>query len=151
MIVPLTKIKQKDGPTQFRVGSHHMTASQVGSAPFCSSDLEPGDAVLFDGRIVHRGGPRSEEAGARHALYFVYHKWWYQDNEMDVADVCQVESLRDEEISKMEAEEPWLKQRSSLCLEEAMHLGCCLWRSGKAHTFFVSLVLGSFLGYFAKA
>ena len=41
------------------------------------TELAPGDVLLFDGRIVHRGGARSKDAGARHVVYSVHHKWWY--------------------------------------------------------------------------
>ena len=46
-------------------------------APVAFTELTPGDVLLFDGRIVHRGGARSKDAGARHVVYSVHHKWWY--------------------------------------------------------------------------
>ena len=38
-----------------------------------------GDILLFDGRVVHRGTPCSNER-SRAAAYLVYHKKWHTDN-----------------------------------------------------------------------
>eukprot|EP00931_Biecheleriopsis_adriatica_P048454 TRINITY_DN27994_c0_g1_i1.p1 TRINITY_DN27994_c0_g1~~TRINITY_DN27994_c0_g1_i1.p1 ORF type:complete len:396 (-),score=61.67 TRINITY_DN27994_c0_g1_i1:10-1122(-) len=114
MIAPLTRVREEDGPTQFRLGSHLLPTGKVGAAPLASVELEAGDAILFDGRIVHRGGPRSKAAGARHALYTVHHKWWYTDDDMS-PPITRIEPLKPHEIARIEEEEPWTKvQRGSV-------------------------------------
>jgi len=108
MIAPLTRVCEEDGPTQFKLGSHRLSSHAIDDAPMCTTELSPGDAFLFDGRIVHRGGPRTKEAGVRHALYCVHHKWWYTDDDM-VPPTTQLEELDPAEVATIEEEEPWLR------------------------------------------
>lgn len=151
MIAPMTTVTQADGPTQFRLGSHRMAADKVGSAPFCSPNVEVGDALVFDGRVVHRGGPRAKQVDARHALYCVHHKWWYQDNEIGVGNVARLEPVTADEVANMESEDPWLRKRSPFCVSELKHTGLSMCDRGHASAMLMGASLATLMGYVAKS
>jgi len=109
MIVPLTQIRAEDGPTQFKLGTHRAAPEAFASAPIAAADLDVGDALLFDGSVLHRGGPRAKEAGARHALYVVHHKWWYSDDDLACPRYVRVEDLSAAEVADIEAADPALR------------------------------------------
>eukprot|EP00746_Dinoflagellata_sp_MGD_P103891 gnl/MRDRNA2_/MRDRNA2_43066_c0_seq2.p1 gnl/MRDRNA2_/MRDRNA2_43066_c0~~gnl/MRDRNA2_/MRDRNA2_43066_c0_seq2.p1 ORF type:complete len:175 (+),score=28.81 gnl/MRDRNA2_/MRDRNA2_43066_c0_seq2:40-525(+) len=113
MIAPLTHVKAEDGPTEFRLRSHKVRTKpeDIRNLPLSSLELRPGDAVLFDGRIVHRGGPRAKTAGARDVIYAVHSKWWYNEDDIGGAEygLTTVPLVPDAEVNKMYVEEPWLK------------------------------------------
>jgi len=125
MIAPLTHLKEADGPTQFRLGSHHMTAAEAPQAPVAFTELAPGDVLLFDGRIVHRGGARSKHAGARHVIYSVHHKWWYTDDDM-VPPTTRLEPLTHAEVAVIEQEEPWLRRQPAQSSTLGLGMVVCL-------------------------
>lgn len=88
VLVPLDHITADLGPTQLHVGSHKMTYEEAKeNAPLASvTPLEPGDALVFDGRCIHRGLANNQDR-LRRMLYFVWHKKWYSDyGDYDFAD-----------------------------------------------------------------
>lgn len=111
MVAPLTSVGRDEGMTQFRLGSHLVPPERVHAMPVgAPARLEPGDALLFDGRVVHRGG-RCTTAASREALYCVYHKFWYTDDDAALVGkgYVEVEPVPAAEVAQMEAEEPWLR------------------------------------------
>lgn len=79
VLVPLDAITEDVGPTQLYVGSHKMTHDEAKEAPLaCATPMQPGDALVFDGRCLHRGLANNSDK-LRRMLYFVWHKKWYSD------------------------------------------------------------------------
>lgn len=77
VLVPLDDVTEENGPTEFMVGSHRSTS------PFDGCLIErvkpmKGDALIFNGKINHRGtGNRSKADKA--VSYTVIHKLWYHE------------------------------------------------------------------------
>lgn len=79
--MPLCPIRDDNGPTQFWLGSHRrqLDALPDDAAPDVAAvEADVGDAVLFDGKVLHRGGAKRTDE-ARHVLYVVFKKCWYTD------------------------------------------------------------------------
>ncbi|KAI9016102.1 hypothetical protein DFJ74DRAFT_256607 [Hyaloraphidium curvatum] len=72
------------GTTSFVLGSHRKTMDEIGpgkgSPEGAKADLKPGQAVLFDGRTVHRG-EANRSAKMRPFLYMTFTRRWYVDRE----------------------------------------------------------------------
>lgn len=83
MLVPLVELSAENGATEFILGSHRMTLAQAraktGQRPATLlAAAKPRSLILFDGRIIHRGGPNTTQE-ARPVLYLTYTKRWYND------------------------------------------------------------------------
>ena len=79
VFVPLQPLTAANGPTEFRLGSHRRRADakrmrQDGVSVMCDA----GDALLFDYRVLHRGGANSSSE-ERPLLYFTYARPWFTD------------------------------------------------------------------------
>jgi hypothetical protein len=92
VFLPLVPLTSAIGPTQFWPGTH----AEFGDAPHANarsvtfaaspeiSGIEsqrvavPGDAIIFDYRILHRGLPNDSEQ-ARPLAYFTFAKPWFSD------------------------------------------------------------------------
>jgi hypothetical protein len=87
MLVPLVELTAENGATEFILGSHRQTLAQAveggersRTAPKRTflAEARPRGVVLFDGRIIHRGGPNSTSE-ERPVLYQTFTKRWYYD------------------------------------------------------------------------
>lgn len=79
VLVPLNEITEELGPTQLRLGSHRCTLEEAEKCPLAvACPMQPGDALVFDGRCVHRGLANGSSE-LRRMLYVVWHKKWYND------------------------------------------------------------------------
>jgi len=86
LLVPLTPVPAELGPTLFLPGSHHLFEERTGRfsrlrnflASVLASDgvtvgaMGPGDALVYDSRIVHRGAANRKYNRTRVALIFRY-------------------------------------------------------------------------------
>lgn len=75
MTVPFTL---ENGTTEFLVGSHRLPSSEFGHCTTAQVEVPLGSALVFNGKINHRGRGNSSLQD-RPALYIVYHKKWYND------------------------------------------------------------------------
>jgi hypothetical protein len=73
--VPLTLL---NGATEFMVGSHRRESSTFDLLERKRAEVPLGSALLFNGKINHRGMENLGEED-RPVLYRVYHKLWYND------------------------------------------------------------------------
>ena len=80
LLIPLVPVNQENGATEFILGSHKQAFSDVekNNLPHSQPDAQPGDLVLFNGKILHRGRENLSDA-ERPVLYIVYKKKWYND------------------------------------------------------------------------
>lgn len=78
-LIPVTgDTTPENGPTEFLEGSHRKAAKYFSSLQNTQVCVPLGSALLFNGKINHRGrGNRSEKD--RSVIYSVYHKRWYND------------------------------------------------------------------------
>ena len=67
-----------NGTTEFMVGSHLKPSSEFDGLPLMQSVVPVGSAVIFDGKINHRGKANNSN-DERPCIYQVYHKRWYND------------------------------------------------------------------------
>ena len=67
-----------NGTTEFMAGSHRKPSNEFEGLELMQSTVPLGSAIVFDGKINHRGkGNNSDEE--RPCIYQVYHKRWYND------------------------------------------------------------------------
>jgi len=78
MLVPFKDVTEELGPTQFLLGSHRLANVDADEGPHLVGLAKAGDAVIFDGRMLHRGLANPSE-NIRELMYMVYHKKWYRD------------------------------------------------------------------------
>jgi hypothetical protein len=83
LVVNLNSATEEDGgETEFVLGSHKkgiLEAVEEGTfAVNCGA--EAGDAVLFNGKMIHRGRQSTSSDKVRHALYIVYSATWYYNS-----------------------------------------------------------------------
>ena len=80
VLIPLQPLTPENGATEFIPGSHRLSYAQAVDEARIQPTVEVGSAVIFDGRVFHRGrANRQEHQGSRMVLYQVYHKSWYND------------------------------------------------------------------------
>ena len=79
VLIPISvEMTLLNGTTEFMVGSHRKSANEFGDLPLVQAKVPLGSAIVFDGKINHRGkGNGSDEE--RPCIYQVYHKRWYND------------------------------------------------------------------------
>lgn len=99
MLIPLVELTPENGATEFIRGSHRQTIGQAVAAQDHGRFLaaaRPRSIVIFDGRVIHRGGPNSTNED-RPVLYQTFTKRWYYDigvDEPNTAERADLELLR---------------------------------------------------------
>lgn len=79
MLIPLVELTPENGATEFILGSHRQTIGQaVKQRERYLAAAKPRSIILFDGKIIHRGGPNSTNED-RPVLYQTFTKRWYYD------------------------------------------------------------------------
>jgi hypothetical protein len=79
ILVPLTvDFTIENGTTEFLEGSHRLAAKDFGNCKPVQVPVPLGSALVFNGKINHRGKANLSKDD-RPALYIVYHKKWYND------------------------------------------------------------------------
>lgn len=76
LVIPLVALNGTTGSTRFYPGTHRNP--EVDELIMIAPDAEPGDAILFDSRILH-GGQANRSDAPRPILYCTYHRAWYRD------------------------------------------------------------------------
>ncbi|WP_372781376.1 phytanoyl-CoA dioxygenase family protein [Phenylobacterium sp.] len=80
MLVPLLDVPLGMGPTEFWPGTHRRRDEAAASAgPPRRMQLDAGSVLLFDSRLLHRGGANIT-GPVRPSIYFNLHRSWYQEN-----------------------------------------------------------------------
>jgi len=77
VIVPITEFNQQSGATKVWPGSH-LDAEHLNNQEGVVAELEIGDCLLMDYRLVH-GGTMNNLEYTRIALYLVYNRPWFRD------------------------------------------------------------------------
>lgn len=87
---PLVATNDLTGGTEFQLRSHR-EANVDESVPFIHTGTEPGDCLIWDSRLVHRGRPNG--GGPRPLILFYYHRPWFfnfvnhwRDSEIKITD-----------------------------------------------------------------
>lgn len=93
VLMPLCDITEELGPTEIHLGSHRCGLRAAKECPTAAGHpLKAGDALIFDGRCLHRG-LANKSSDSRRVLYAVWHKKWYNDysefNFVSEYSVCQ--------------------------------------------------------------
>jgi len=79
-LIPIEKdIDLENGPTEFLKGSHRKTTDKFNELEINKATCKIGDALLFNGKMNHRGTGNDSKAD-RPVIYIVHHKEWYDDN-----------------------------------------------------------------------
>lgn len=78
VLIPLISVNEENGSTEFRLGTHRQTAAAFDEAEHKRFDVPAGSAIVFNGKISHRGR-ENLSANERPVIYMVYHKKWYND------------------------------------------------------------------------
>lgn len=76
LVIPLVGLNETTGSTRFYPGTHRDPNKE--EMTMIAPDAEPGDAILFDSRILH-GGQANRSDAPRPILYCTYHRAWYRD------------------------------------------------------------------------
>jgi ectoine hydroxylase-related dioxygenase (phytanoyl-CoA dioxygenase family) len=79
VLIPITvPFTIENGATEFLIGSHRLSADQFANGATVQMEVPLGSALVFNGKISHRGKANFSDRD-RPALYLVYHKKWYND------------------------------------------------------------------------
>ncbi|GMH60738.1 hypothetical protein TrST_g10585 [Triparma strigata] len=79
-LIPVTgDVTPENGPTEFLEGSHRHCSDEFEGLEEAEVCCPLGSAVLFNGKINHRGKGNRSEKDDRAVVYAVYHKEWYND------------------------------------------------------------------------
>ena len=76
--MPLVELTPNNGSTELVQGSHRLTYAETKDKPYLQFRIAPGSAIVFDGRIFHRGH-RNKSSESMPVLYQVYTRDWYND------------------------------------------------------------------------
>ena len=80
LFLPLCEMGVERGPTEFWPGSHHAANTRFADMmPSLPLEGAPGDAILFDFRVVHRGTANRSPLGWRPILYQTCSRAWFTD------------------------------------------------------------------------
>ena len=77
VFVPLVELVPSNGPTEFQLGTH-VKANLVAPQRHATACCEAGSLVVYDVRIMHRGGPNASDA-ERPLVYMTFSRVWYRD------------------------------------------------------------------------
>lgn len=75
-LFPLDETSAEQG-TEFVLGSHKIPSSQLDNQPRKIAAGNPGDLLIFNGKMVHRGRPNAKKT-SRTLGYLVYTAKWYE-------------------------------------------------------------------------
>ena len=78
VFIPLVEITQQNGPTEFIKGSHQYPIVDETKADIFSPLVSPGDIIIFDGRVLHRGTPNKSDS-EKLIAYITFIALWYHD------------------------------------------------------------------------
>jgi len=79
-LIPITgDVTTENGPTEFLEGSHRRSADSYSDLQEVQICCPLGSALLFNGKINHRGKGNTSIGDDRAVIYSVYHKEWYND------------------------------------------------------------------------
>ncbi|MBS0586189.1 MAG: phytanoyl-CoA dioxygenase family protein [Verrucomicrobia bacterium] len=78
VLIPLVPLSEENGTTEFRIGTHRKTAQAFDEAENKRFNVALGSAIVFNGKISHRGR-ENFSSHDRPVIYIVYHKKWYND------------------------------------------------------------------------
>lgn len=78
VLIPLVKLTQENGPTEFVKGSHNQAVANIQTPEIFAPLLNPGDIVIFDGRTLHRGAANYSKT-ERVVAYITFVANWYHD------------------------------------------------------------------------
>jgi hypothetical protein len=74
VFLPLCDLVPSNGPTEFQLGTH-VRANMVAKQRFAIASCPAGSLVLYDPRIMHRGGP-NESLADRPLIYMTFSRIW---------------------------------------------------------------------------
>ena len=75
VFLPFCDLVPANGPTEFQLGTH-IRANLVAKPAHADATCPAGSLVLYDPRIMHRGGPNQSEAD-RPMVYLTFSRIWY--------------------------------------------------------------------------
>jgi len=76
ILIPLVPLNNENGTTEFIKGSHRLTYKESLDKEHLRFNTKIGDAIIFDGRIFHRGCKNMSNK-PRPVLYNMIHRNWY--------------------------------------------------------------------------
>lgn len=80
LLIPISvDVTKENGTAEFFVGSHRHTSDKFESLDRYQAECPVGSALLFNGKINHRGRG-NDSLLDRPVIYLVYHKRWYNDS-----------------------------------------------------------------------
>ena len=77
VFVPLCELTELNGPTEFQLTTH-IKANLAKPQPQADARCPLGSLVLYDIRVMHRGGPNRSDAD-RPVVYLTFSRIWYRD------------------------------------------------------------------------
>ena len=77
VFVPLVDLTPANGPTEFQLGTH-VKANLVAPQRHALACCPAGSLVVYDIRVMHRGGPNVSDA-KRPVVYLTFSRVWYRD------------------------------------------------------------------------
>lgn len=77
VFIALVAFTEENGPTEFRLGSHEKV-NLVRPQQAVPATCEKGSLVVYDTRVMHRGGPNLSQE-ARPLVYLTFSRIWYRD------------------------------------------------------------------------
>ena len=78
ILIPLVPLNKENGTPEFIKGSHKLTYSEIEDCEKVRFDTTIGDAIIFDGRIFHRGCKNLSQ-NDRPVMYNMIHRDWYTE------------------------------------------------------------------------
>lgn len=92
MLIPLVDLTAENGATELKLGSHKLPFEEGMKQPSWHAVSSPGSVVLFDARVVHRGGPNLTD-DPRHVLYMTFIKRWWAEESMENYNTLEKDAL----------------------------------------------------------
>ena len=77
VFVPLCELHRDNGPTEYQLATH-IKANLVQKHRHACASCPVGSFVLYDPRIMHRGGP-NQSNNERALVYLTFSRVWYRD------------------------------------------------------------------------
>ncbi len=93
VLIPLLAITQENGPTEFIKKSHQKTLVNPAAEKIFAPLLSAGDVIIFDGRLLHRGGANHSNQ-ERLIAYITYVANWYHDQTFALDDYLFPELIK---------------------------------------------------------